>query len=122
MDTGAGAPAGLPFGRIVPSEHPKVTLNPDQSIGKKPTDKISGEPTKRIVLEIFKVLSLSESRLQFEKRNSTRRLMVNHLMECCLTRIFMSSGNALLVKEMPERSIKKDMSKSKEFVSELLTI
>jgi len=37
------------------SEHPKVTLNPDQSIGKKPTDKISGEPTKRIVLEIFKV-------------------------------------------------------------------
>jgi len=57
MDTGAGpsGTSGLPFGPIIPSEHPKVTLNPDQSINKKPTDKITGEPTKRVVLEIFKV-------------------------------------------------------------------
>lgn len=51
MDTNSG----LPFGPIIPSSHPKVTLNPDQTINKKPTDKITGEPTKRIVVEIFRV-------------------------------------------------------------------
>jgi len=73
MDT-TGSGQGLLFGPIVPSEHPKVTLNPDENIGRKPTDIItgdgrllmlvcrlltwdsnSGEPTRRIVLEVFKV-------------------------------------------------------------------
>jgi len=55
MDTTNPGAEGIRFGPIIPSDHPKVTLNPDQGINQKPTDKVTGEPTKRVVLEVFKV-------------------------------------------------------------------
>lgn len=50
MDT-----SDAPSGPIIPADHPKISLSVDQDIGKKPTDKTAGVPSRRIVLEVFKV-------------------------------------------------------------------
>lgn len=44
-----------PTGPIVPPEGPRITLTIDQGLAKKPTDKTTGEPVIRVVLEIFRV-------------------------------------------------------------------
>jgi len=49
---GPAVPPGPILGPIT-SVHPKVTLNADQDIAKKPTDKTTGLPSHRVVIEIF---------------------------------------------------------------------